>query len=188
MRSDGATLSSQRNPSVARAPAAAMGLLARAAALALVAATGGLATNSLRSDGVPLGRFEPPAMCDGGEGHDAPVEIEPRAAAELCGQPGVVIADARPAARYTEGHIAGAIHLPCDATGRVASDAFAHLDGTRTIIVYGQSTDEARPVAASLRRRYRADVRVLKGGFAGWDRAGLACASGPCDDCKEHGR
>jgi hypothetical protein len=48
-------------------------------------------------------------------------------------------------------------------------------------------------VAESLRRRgLHGDLRVLRGGFAAWEREGLACASGPCKDCtvagssKEH--
>jgi hypothetical protein len=34
------------------------------------------------------------------------------------------------------------------------------------------------------RRLPKARVQVLAGGFAAWAGAGLACASGPCDECK----
>jgi 3-mercaptopyruvate sulfurtransferase SseA len=83
-----------------------------------------------------------------------------------------------------EGHVAGAVHLPCDAGGKSAVEALAH-SRAQTIVVYGASTDDARPVADSLQRRHP-DVRValLDGGFAAWSAAGLACASGPCDECK----
>jgi 3-mercaptopyruvate sulfurtransferase SseA len=80
--------------------------------------------------------------------------------------------------------VAGAIHLPCDASGSVASEAMHKLEGAATVIVYGESTDDARPVAASLHRRLHNRVSLLKGGFAAWNQAGLACASGPCDECK----
>jgi len=167
-----------------------VGMVARATLLLLVGGGAGVALNAMRgAGGLALRGFEAPVMCDATEAQGEPPEIEPAAAAALCGRPDVVIADTRPAGRYAEGHIAGAVHLPCDAGGRVAADAFARFEGERTIIVYGQTTDEAVPVAASLRRRYHAaDVRVLRGGFAGWEGAGLACASGPCDDCREHGR
>ena len=29
----------------------------------------------------------------------------------------------------------------------------------------------------------RGDLRVLEGGFAAWEKQGLACASGPCHEC-----
>jgi rhodanese-related sulfurtransferase len=157
----------------------------RAVVLTVAGAALGLAVNSARSSGIRFATFETPAMCDQAEAAGAPLELDPAQASELCGRPGVVVADARTAERYAEGHVAGAIHLPCDADGQVASDAFAHLDGARTILVYGDDTAEAQPVAASLRRRiHHGDVRVLRGGFAAWSRAGLACASGPCEECK----
>jgi rhodanese-related sulfurtransferase len=164
-----------------------MALLVRALLLVLAGAAAGLALNAMRKEGLRLGAFETPAVCTAAESAGAPLEIEPADAIRMCGHPEVVIADARDARRYAEGHAAGAIHLPCDASGAVASDALHHLDGATTIIVYGQTTDEALPVAASLRRRiHRPGVRVavLRGGFAAWDQAGLACASGPCDECK----
>jgi rhodanese-related sulfurtransferase len=164
-----------------------IGMLARAAVLVLVGALAGAAFNGLSHDGLRIGAFAAPAMCDAEAG--APVEIAPGEAAHLCGRDDVVIADARAASRFAEGHVAGAIHLPCDAAGSVAADALSRLERARTIVVYGQTTDEALPVAASLRRRFHAPERrvlVLTGGFNSWDKAGLACASGPCDDCKAH--
>ncbi|HZS41966.1 MAG TPA: rhodanese-like domain-containing protein [Polyangia bacterium] len=162
-----------------------LGSLARAVALLALGGAVGLAVNVARKDGVPLAGFAPPTEC---KAELAPPQLAgPDAAAALCGRPDVVIADTRPAARYAEGHVAGAIHLPCDAAGRVASEAMAHLDAARTIIVYGEVTEDALPVAATLRRRspeLAARVMVLRGGFAAWSQAGQACASGPCDDCK----
>jgi rhodanese-related sulfurtransferase len=160
-----------------------MALLVRALVLVLGAAGLGLAINGARKGGVALGSFSAPASCDAEEG--VPPEIEPADAIRLCGHPEIVIADTRPASRYAEGHVAGAIHLPCDAAGSVASEAMHHLESAATVIVYGESTDDARPVAASLRRRLHHRVAVLTGGFQAWNQAGLACASGPCDECKQ---
>jgi rhodanese-related sulfurtransferase len=161
-----------------------MALLARALLLVLAAAGLGLLGNQLRPNGVALGGFSAPAVCGGESEKAEPVEIDPADAIRMCGHPEIVIADTRPANRFAEGHVAGAIHLPCDAAGSVASDAMHHLEGASTVIVYGESTDDARPVAASLSRRLHHRVAVLKGGFQAWSQAGLACASGPCDECK----
>ncbi len=118
----------------------------------------------------------------------APSEVlEPNETAQLCGDSRVLIADARPAAKFAEGHVAGAIHLPCAASGEAADEAMSHLHGKHTLIVYGDTTDEAEPVAEELKRRAAAPLRivVLKGGFPAWNQAGLACSSGPCAGCKE---
>jgi rhodanese-related sulfurtransferase len=158
-----------------------MALLVRALCLVVGAAALGLAVNGARKGGVPLASFAAPATCDAEE---AVTEIAPADAIRLCGHPEIVIADTRPANRFAEGHVAGAVHLPCDASGSVASQAMHQLETATTVIVYGESTDDARPVAASLHRRLHNRVSLLKGGFAAWNQAGLACASGPCDECK----
>jgi rhodanese-related sulfurtransferase len=163
------------------------GTLARAVALTVASAALGLAVNAARPGGLKFGAFEAPSACDAAEAAGAPLEIAPDEAARACGATDTVIADARPAGRFAEGHVAGAIHLPCDATGSVAADALARIEGKKTVIVYGETTDDAQPVAASLRRRTHTPgvrITVLRGGFTGWSQAGLACASGPCDDCK----
>ena len=170
-------------PKILRSP------IARAILLIVAGATLGLASNLLRASGLRFSSFAAPTMCDGVEAETTAPPIAPEAAATLCGREGIVIADARPAAAYAEGHIASAVHLPCNASGAFADGTIAHFEGARTIIVYGQSTAEAVPVAASLRRRQKAtlpvDVRVLEGGFPAWEKAGLACASGPCDECRD---
>jgi rhodanese-related sulfurtransferase len=163
-------------------------LLARAVVVVAASAAIGLGVNAMRPGGLRFGSFEAPALCDAAEAAGAPLELAPSEVAGMCGRSDVVVADARPDTRFAEGHVAGAIHLPCDATGSVAAEAMAHLDGKTTVIVYGEITDDAQPVAASLRRRnHRAGVRiaVLRGGFQAWSQAGQACASGPCDECKK---
>jgi rhodanese-related sulfurtransferase len=155
-------------------------------ALALLAGGGGigLASNAVRPGGVALVGFVAPVACSAeavGEPPAPPVvELAPREASFLCGETGVVFADTRPAARFEEGHVADAVHLPCDASEDGAKLAIARLASARTVIVYGDSSDDGRAVAETLRRRgLRADLRVLHGGFAAWEREGLACASGP---------
>ena len=102
-----------------------MKLVARALILVVAAAGLGLVVNAVRPGGLRFGSFEAPATCDAAEAAGTPLELSPADAAKLCGQPDVLIADARPANRFAEGHVAGAIHLPCDARGAVAADGSA---------------------------------------------------------------
>jgi rhodanese-related sulfurtransferase len=159
--------------------------VARASVLVAVAAALGFVVNAARPHGVALASFAAPTQCSGHEAPAAADDVAPVEAAAWCGQPEVVIADARTATAFAEGHVAGAIHLPCDANGQAAVEALAHFERARRIIVYGQSTEDARPVADSLKQRHpNVHVQVLAGGFPAWAGAGLACASGPCDECK----
>lgn len=160
--------------------------LARTAVLLVAGAAIGLGSNAARPGGVSLSSWTAPAECHAGEAVALaiPTEMPPAEASTLCGRADVVIADARPAPDYAEGHVAGAVHLPCDAAGRVATDALAHFNRAQTIVVYGNSTAEAQPVALSLQLRHPGvRVAILAGGFPAWSSAGLACASGPCDEC-----
>jgi len=159
--------------------------LLRAAALVLGGAAAGLGANAVRPAGVALIGFEPPTACSAEPAGEAPVpELTPREASLLCGRAGVVFADTRSAARFEEGHVADAAYLPCDATERGAQAPLDRLGRAQTVIVYGDSSDDGRAVAETLRRRgLRGDLRVLRGGFAAWEQEGLACASGPCNDC-----
>jgi rhodanese-related sulfurtransferase len=160
-------------------------LLLRTAALVLGSGLLGLGANAARPHGVELLAFAPPTACTGSPEAPAPAaEMDPREASFLCGRPGVIFADTRPAARFEAGHVASAVHLPCDATALGAEPAIARLSHAQTVIVYGDSSDDGHSVAETLRRRgLKADLRVLRGGFAAWESAGLACASGPCKDC-----
>jgi 3-mercaptopyruvate sulfurtransferase SseA len=155
--------------------------------LLLAGAALGLGVNAIRRDGVRLRGYSAPVAC--AAPHPPSVEVlPPGQAVRLCGDPGVVVLDARPPRRFAEGHVAAAVHLPCAAPVDEASTVVSRLDGKQTLLVYGDTTEEGRPVAEELRRRIgRADLRVvvLEGGFPAWDKAGLACSSGPCPDCKE---
>ncbi len=154
-------------------------MLLRALSLVVAGLALGFAFNAARPHGVSLTNTHMAAACTAGEG---PAELAPKDAAALCGAPGVVVADVRPPALFAQGHIAGAIHLPCK--NAVPVDV-ARVEKASTVVVYGSSTDDARPVAATLAQRTPgARVVVVAGGFQAWFDAGLACASGPCDDCK----
>ena len=165
-------------------------LLARTSALLVIGVAVGLLANALRHDGVPLRSYSPPVSCEGPRGGAPPVEIlPPDHAVQLCGDQSVLVADARPPRRFAEGHVSGAVHLPCAAPQAEASTVMSRLAQKHTLIVYGDTTAEARPVAEDLRRRIgRSDLKVvvIDGGFPAWSQAGLACSSGPCPECTEH--
>jgi rhodanese-related sulfurtransferase len=170
-------------------------LMGRAVCLVLAGSALGLAVNAARPDGIRFTKFAPPTTCGAGEtpaaASAAPVEVLPPAAAvSVCDDAQTLLADVRPADEFAEGHVTGALHLPCASSGSAASAALDRLAGRHTLVVYGDGTADAKLVAEELRRRAgRPDVRVvvIEGGFAAWNRAGLACSSGPCADCGPSG-
>lgn len=153
----------------------------------------GLLVNGFRPNGVRFASFAAPTTCTmataAGEHAPGPAPVDtlaPRDAASLCGDPSTLIADVRPADDFAQGHISGAIHLPCTASGEAASAAVDLVAGRQTLIVYGAATEDARRVAEELRQRvHRRDLHivVVSGGFGAWNQAGLACSSGPCVHC-----
>jgi 3-mercaptopyruvate sulfurtransferase SseA len=174
-------------------------LMARAGLLLAAGALLGLAINVVHPHRVRLASYSPPTACAApAAGASGPTATATAAAVEvltlaqvasLCGDPRALVADARSAARFAEGHITGAIHLPCASSRTAASAALDQLSGKETLVVYGDATADAMPVADELRRRSdRGGLRVavLDGGFAAWSRAGLACSSGPCAGCGVH--
>lgn len=171
-------------------------VIARAAALVAVGSALGFGLNAGRRDRVHLRAFTGVTSCSVGPGPGAggaaaapaATVLAPTEAMRLCGDPGVLVADVRAPERFAAGHVTGAVHLPCATSGPAASRALVGLEGKHTLIVYGDSTAEAVPVVESLRQRLpdpAIRVIVLDGGFSAWDRAGLACSSGPCDECKQ---
>ncbi|HVR64186.1 MAG TPA: rhodanese-like domain-containing protein [Polyangia bacterium] len=171
-----------------------MGSLVTRAALLLGGSMAlGLVVNTVRPGGVSLRSFAPPVLCTAAPGGTQPgaappvLVVAPADAVRLCGDPDTVIADVRAPAEFAVGHVSGAIHLPCAASGSVADAAAGQLAGRHTLVVYGDDTADAQVVADEMRRRLgRADLRilVLAGGFPAWSQAGLACSSGPCPDCQ----
>jgi rhodanese-related sulfurtransferase len=166
-------------------------LLPRAAALLVLGATLGFASNNLRRDGVPLAEFAPPVLCTD---EDAPSELReveilaPTAAAHACAEAPALIIDARSAEAFAEGHIAGALHLPCSASDEAAEVAESGISTGGLLLVYADSTDAALPVARQMQKRIakpRQRIGVLEGGFAAWRDANFACASGGCPHCGE---
>lgn len=163
-------------------------LFVRAGFLAALSIVAGLVFNGIRPDGVSLGAAPPPAVCQV-PSVTRPVErLSPAQANQLCANPNVLIADARPPESFAQGHVAGAVHLPCAAPSGVAQGVPGMLASRNTVVVYGETTEEALAVADGLMRQNTKPglrIAVLEGGFAAWQLAGFACASGPCAECDD---
>ena len=171
------------------------GLPGRLAVLLAAGVALGLLLNLVHPRAVRFGSFTPPRACAAAPDHAGAVAPQPvelltlAQVAGLCGDPRAMVADARGADRFAEGHISGAIHLPCASSRVAATAALDRLAGKETLVVYGDDTEDALPVAEELRRRGDRPglrVAVLAGGFRAWSQAGLACSSGPCADCGVH--
>lgn len=187
--SKGRRTASAGNAAAARLPSAPVrnpSPLLAALLLALAGAAAGLGAGALRPGGLQLQPAAHAAACEAPPGAKTAL-VQVADAARLCAERNVLIADARPAADYAAGHVAGAVHLPCSASGQVAGAALQLVAGAGTILVYGATTEEAAQVAQGLSARIATgagtQVLALEGGFAAWEKAGLACASGPCDNC-----
>jgi len=147
----------------------------------------GLGANWLRPNGVSLAHYAAANACSAPHAAAEPTTLVPQEVASLCSRGGTLIADVRSAEAYLHGHVAGAIHLPCSAPGRDADHLLRLLDGKTTLVVYGETTGEAARVAQNLVQRSANPslaVVVVDGGWAAWQAANLACASGPCEECE----
>ncbi|MGC4063160.1 MAG: rhodanese-like domain-containing protein [Polyangiaceae bacterium] len=159
----------------------------RVTLLVAVGATAGFAVNRIHPRGVPFARYVPPTMCSATQDASSAIsELAPAEAAKLCGAANTLVADVRTAEEYAKGHIAGAVHIPCSGSKADVERVRGRLLGKNRLVVYGGSDDQSRQVAADLSRRMQRpelNVAVILGGWSAWFDAGLACSSGPCDDC-----
>jgi rhodanese-related sulfurtransferase len=159
-------------------------IVARAAGLLLGGSLVGFGAHALRPAALSLRAFEPPTACHGPEEGTVSTSIELEEASSYCGQADVTFADARSDHHYAEGHIANALHVPCEGPASVAPAVERHLEASRLVVVYGQTTEEGAVTADALRRRHPGvSVRALNGGFPAWEGRGFACAAGPCVEC-----
>lgn len=155
----------------------------------------GLLGNALHPRGVSLsrpvrslaepGQCAPPSVgpAEPGRPPVQPIVLSPQEARLLRSQPGVVFGDLRPPEQYARGHIAGAMHLPCN--GPLGQRAFARLAAGTRLVLYDEDgrSPELATAAATALMRGMGEVYVLQGGFSGWLAAGLAAESGACNDC-----
>jgi 3-mercaptopyruvate sulfurtransferase SseA len=111
--------------------------------------------------------------------------IDGTVASEMVGRADVTFADARPAAIYEQGHIAGAISMPMD-TGALDHADLGLVRGAGIVVVYCDAdTDcaQSRRLAELLALEGLNDVRILRDGFPEWLDAERPTESGPCEVC-----
>ena len=173
---------------LARLFASNFSLAWRAATITAVAVSAGWVGNHFRHPPLEIKAYKPPTECS--EASESPTSsvMSAKAVSSLCGRDDVLFSDARDEAQYELGHVTGALHLACTSSRGDVGQLLNQVKDKRTLVVYGNSTDEARRVADGLlRQTKRRDlaVIVLEGGFAAWRDTGLACSSGPCENCNE---
>lgn len=161
-------------------------LVVRAALLFVLGSALGYAINAVRADGVPLSGFEPPHACGAVAEPAATVLVLSAAdAASAIDGGGVLLLDARAADAYEQGHVDGAMHLPCASASHEAERALARARSEEAVLVYGDDLDDARPMAEELARRIGGSRRVslVDGGYHALVEAGAAAESGSCERC-----
>lgn len=82
--------------------------------------------------------------------------------------------DARKAEEYQELHVQGAVNLPPETWGELASSGLMQMDRVRELVIYcsQESCDDALKLAKKLRAAGFARVMAFTGGFRVWDEAG----------------
>lgn len=160
----------------------------RAVGLGALGILVGVAINAVRAGGIALERYRAPTTCGGSRTLQEIVILQPKRAAQLCGDSRALVADVRDEGAFAEGHIAGAVHLPCSGSPIDLARVRSQLANKSALVVYGETEEQGLRVARDLAGRMdRPDltIAVIAGGWRAWFDAGLACASGPCDDCAE---
>jgi hypothetical protein len=79
------------------------------------------------------------------------------------------------------------VHIPCSGSRADVEHVRRRLESKEALVVYGESEDQARQVASDLAvriNRPELSISIIAGGWRAWYDAGMACASGPCDDCE----
>ena len=174
--------------SIVRIYGAALPAALRLFVLCVAAVSVGWFANRLRNEPIRLTGYETPTQCSEASASPSSSVMTAQEVSALCGRDDVLFADARDEKQFEEGHVTGAIHLSCTASRGDVGQLMTQLSGKHQLVVYGQSTAEARQVADGLLRQTKRrdlDVIVLDGGFAAWRDTGLACSSGACDHCSE---
>lgn len=151
----------------------------------------GLTVNAARTDGLALDR--PVLAASGAEGgatcsapagvHAAEIEVAEARALQAAG---AAFVDARPAGDYAAGHVPNALHLPSRGECPDSAQVIAAAKQAGTVVVYddGGSCELARHLGERLLAEGLGDVRVMLGGFPGWQHAGEPAQSGLCEACE----
>ena len=145
----------------------------------LLAGVVALASNHLRTDGLPLvGDWSPEVRMSADSGQSLVATLDEAEKLYAAGQ--VLFLDARPPAWFEFGHIKGAVNLPPDEIDRLLPQALGQIPLDRIIITYcdGEDCELSHRLAAALMERGYQNVRVLVNGWTVWSEKGLPTAEG----------
>jgi rhodanese-related sulfurtransferase len=137
-----------------------------------------LATNALRSDGLPLSSDRP-------SNDSAPLESSRRrigidSAIAHFNRQDALFADARPAADFAAGHIAGAVSLPVHQPDDWFEKIFTRLEPEKTVITYcaGSECTLGQELAQVLTEAGFENVFYLVDGWGQWTARNLPVETG----------
>lgn len=146
--------------------------------LLLCAGVIGIATNTIRGDGIPLIGDWSVGGAAVYQGDDLIISLEQ--AKERFEKDTALFIDARSAFEYQDGHIAGSLSLPLDQVETRYYDMIDRLYDKEMVITYcdGERCDLSHELAVFLQDMGVEQVRVLFNGWTVWQEAGLPVGRG----------
>jgi rhodanese-related sulfurtransferase len=158
-----------------------LGTVAEICLIVAVSATAGIAWNRTLLVGAWHGMFVQPAQASAPQGEELPMPIALAQVKEMLDAKQATVVDARSAADFARGHIAGALTLPLEEARKTPSSPFKTKVATdATVIVYcnGFSCHDSMDLGKILMHAGYASVYVFEGGFPEWRDAGYPTAKG----------
>lgn len=149
--------------------------------IAVAGALLGLVINAARPEGISLRAPIETATDESCVAPPAQTRIQVDQALALHRDKKAIFLDVRAADAYAGGHVAEALHLPCQSK---APAWLGRVTREKTLILYGSADVDAERVAHAVSSRGHIDARVLDGGFGAWKTAGGPSESGSCDACE----
>lgn len=151
-----------------------MKTLARAALLVLLASACAAGFNAVRPNGLPW-RGDPVNDVVEKARAAGVKTIDADEARRIIDAGEHLVLDARPASKYHEGHLPGALSLPAESVAESYGDVAALVAPDVPILVYctGALCDESLQVAEFLRQQGCENVTLFLDGFDAWHAAGL---------------
>jgi rhodanese-related sulfurtransferase len=158
-----------------------LGTLSEICLIVVISATAGIAWNRTLLTGAWRGELTGQAQAAAPKGEALPMPIGLTQVKEMHDAKQAVIVDARSAASFAQGHIAGAIALPLEEARKHPSIPFkAKVPTDAVIIAYcnGFSCHDSMDLGELLMQAGYASVYVYEGGFPEWRDAGYPIATG----------
>lgn len=160
-------------------------LIAEILLIVVIAAVAGIAWNRTLLVGAWRGEPTPQAQAAVPPGEELPMPIGLVQVKQMHDAKEAVIVDARSAATFAQGHIAGAITLPLEEARKTGAASLksalrAKIPATATVIAYcnGFSCHDSMDLGKLLMAAGYSSVYVFEGGFPEWRDAGYPTATG----------